>query len=1306
MTDKSLDEISAEIDTALANPKVKGVSADIPFAPVDNVIEEFRHPEYKSDLEIPPEHPSTLSRYAHETGKYNFLAEIYENHEKQKAFDVGVEEVPQSWHPGDKRDYYISTSSEYWPVIFNAKGPKEQAKRFQWALAKTAEDDLYKDDTFGQKAVGFVGGGLILNPINALPFAAVARSVKYGTAMVDAALVNTPSIVGTAAIDAGAKYATDPDMTKNDFLDTAYIDTVAGLAFIGLGAGIGRGYEGGKLWANRRTQNLNSKGISLEFKLNNKSEITGYDAVLNNHSVGAAESGFSEEALLIAQEEADAAFKRGGLFFIPGVTKAASLLSNYVRGTSSKFPTVAKVMQRMASSSIATTGGRGNMNLENTFEDLKMISDASITQNSAWIKGKRAEYYGMTLFGKAKDNLHKFFSKGKQPLDQFDVEVATTLASNQPHISPIINEVANSVKKDWESAIKAYQRAHDFPEEIQPTLTAKGYFPHNWDREELAINKSGYINLSVATAKTGDAVIERLNGPLQAIDKEIYELERRIRKGTNLESSRVRKKEAVKERRDILANIDRELRDNPNYHKLLVERIHLSSPEAKDLKALFKPIKEMRKQNKIEKNKARELEKKRKKLIAELEKPAGPNVPTPEYMADHQQLTSMITDLEKEIIKVKLNANKFERDAQNAVNELANNARAGKLNPAFFRLHPVSKKVVFRNPNKSPKFRPVFEDVEQMREVAESTWVSLSGLSDKQLAAAHTNELTGQYIASPVKKRSIMLNTEDLIQHGFIRTKIDRVYHDYLRSLSTSTLFEESMRNLNQTNTKIVQTIKTSSGTEEIENFNLIEGEPLTRGEQAVFNGMAKDFNTHYQALENKKLPPKKLRKEQVKLIKEFSADKQFMKEFLLVMQGRNNSNLNPTTKKVFAAMRDLAASVRLGNVPLTQITDLMANTFKHGMIPFIRDGLGPAIKTFNGRLGTKNAKHYRQVASEAHLALEQQMDSMLQKFDGYDTFSDQAPLPIIGSTIRNAAIWSQRFSLANTVENFNQSLTAQIAQSKIVQFMEQYKKGKLSQNKINDLERLGIHPDKWADQFVEQSEKFGKKGIFGGRQSYFYEWDNDAAKVKMANAVFIATRDTIIKRGRSDLPLWLNNEYLGVISQFMGWSFAAFNRYTIPLLQRGEANMILGTAAMSLTASTEGMLRKWSRGEEVDLEDENFIAESLGNSAVTSIIYKAAMFSNLFLSTEALEKLKNDKYRGFSFMGAVSGPAFGVLDDYLKATTMFTTQQLNKKEFSRLVLSLPGTQSWMFRRLQNQFIDAVTDGWPETRQDARDLQK
>src|SRR5690606_24894293 len=118
---------------------------------------------------------------------------------------------------------------------------------------------------------------------------------------------------------------------------------------------------------------------------------------------------------------------------------------------------------------------------------------------------------------------------------------------------------------------------------------------------------------------------------------------------------------------------------------------------------------------------------------------------------------------------------------------------------------------------------------------------------------------------------------------------------------------------------------------------------------------------------------------------------KQFVTDLIDTMLGKNHDR--KSIRNAAKNIRNLAASTRLGFVPLTQISDMMGNVFKHGIYRFIRDGFAPSLATLNGKLGTKGAENFRRVASEANLALDHFRSGMVKKFYGHDSYGDLAPM-------------------------------------------------------------------------------------------------------------------------------------------------------------------------------------------------------------------------------------------------------------------------------------------------------------------------
>lgn len=1284
MDKEELDKVQAEIHTAFAarNPVVLNTnvinstnnkSTTVNFEPFNDYkyTPKPDNTSYKAG-----ESPGIFEGIAHEYGQWSTIGQVYQSYEKGQALkpensiydNPSYDLIPDNWTSVDDRDKYLNVSRNYWDTLQQSKSPKDLEARYNWAREQMAKEEYYSRGSIIQKIVSKslgIPGGIVLDPANLVPIAASMKYLKLSQNVLIGMTKAAPAIGLIEGTKESLKYLNDPDLSVNEAGYNALRDTLAGTFLIGGMAGLGRGWEGFKLYQVRQAQNLAFDGIGAKFKLNDKAQIIGYEAApVGNRSISAAE-------LSHAQEYFDSSFAKTGLFWFPKVTNLFGLASPIVRGLNSSYGTIRSLTNRLVDHDISTIGGNKHIPDAMSFEKRIMNIEGDAASFGNNMEGLRKQYNGIDLTFDEEESLKKLNSNlnKKDPYDpsSFGRRVASAVINDSSDESLQINEA----KKMWDDfAAKywgRYQRAMGFSEETLPLANAKGYLTQVYNRMQMASDKDGWISAVSKGLEEQDAIITSLSKPLNELESQIKAIKADILSGKDLERSRQELSDLRAQKRVERNKLITTLRDNPDHNLLLRERNLLNSDEAKGLKELLKPMKDLEKLHVKAKKSITLLKKKRASQVKNIEAERPEGMSNEILRKQHEEIKAEIDRLDSEIIKVQSEADKFEGMILDERANLSGRAMNGELPESYFYRHHETGFINFRDPNALPKFRPLYEDEEARRFEGESLWTSIMNLSDEEVMTRQMDNLQGIMKENPVHKRSVMLPSSLFLDNNFLVTDLPAIAHNYAMGLGRAAAMQESLSGMGFSR-------------------NGIDG---------VYEALGHEFQKNIQALGD--LNSKENAKKLIKINHEYNKQKEFADNLFHAMLGKKQELKK--VRQLSATIRNLAASTRLGFVPLTQVTDMMGNIFKHGIYRFIRDGFAPSLMTLNGKLGTKGAENFRRVASEANLALEHFRGGMVKKFYGHDAYGDLAPTNRASAFLEKAAHVSGNLSGTNYIENMNQRLTANIVQSKIMDMMSRYIDGSISKSQLKELDRIGLQPEVWAKQFMEQFSKYGEKGVFGGHQSYYYNWDDAPAKVKMSNAIFNATRNTIIRRGKADMPFLFNNEVLSLVTQFMGWGFAAFNRYTVPLLQRFEANQITGTVAMAMIASMEGVTRKLARGEEVDMDNENFIAESFSNSAPFAMLYKSAMFANKFMDNDFLTSMQNDKQRAISQLGMVSGAGFGVIKDYAALLSMIGTGQYNKNDIAKAVRAIPGIQTWYTYQLQQKFIDAVTEGLPERKE-------
>src|SRR5690606_21629431 len=146
-------------------------------------------------------------------------------------------------------------------------------------------------------------------------------------------------------------------------------------------------------------------------------------------------------------------------------------------------------------------------------------------------------------------------------------------------------------------------------------------------------------------------------------------------------------------------------------------------------------------------------------------------------------------------------------------------------------------------------------------------------------------------------------------------------------------------------------------------------------------------------------------------------------------------------------AVKDFAASTKLGGVPISQVTDIGAIILKHGVWPYLRDGLKPFIQSMNGYLEGENAEAFKRNAADAHLSLQHMDNGYSAKYYDNGSVGDVPIATHLESGLEKIGHLSGNFFGTNFIENANQRIVAGIMQSKIMRHMYEFQNGTLSKN-------------------------------------------------------------------------------------------------------------------------------------------------------------------------------------------------------------------------------------------------------------------
>lgn len=1210
------------------------------------------------------------------------LISDYQKHQALKAPNIDAESpaadiIPENWSSMDNEDLFKQTSRKYWDLLQMAKSPGDQEARLKYAQLKQKEDEYFANGSWFQKLVSYgvgVPAGLIVDWPTLLPWAQAVKYAKISQNILYNAPRDAALIAGISGIEEAGRYALDPDKTLGDVAENTFYDTLAGTFMMGAGHGLSAAYRGHNL---KRTApqafKANSDGVEVGFNLTEDGEIINANAKsAPNESIGAAR--VSNDDLFYSSK-----FNQSGLFVVPKIAGAFSKASPVMRGLTSGYGAVNHFTNAMVSHSINTIGGKKTIPQGMSFQDRMFQLEGQSTKFGLEMEGLRKQYNGIELTGTEEESLKKLNStlNKKQPDDpaSFGYQVALATITKQNHEALQVNEAKTAWGNFTNSIRTRWLNAHGYDQTNVGHWHDEGYFSRVYNRYQISRNKNDFIKFGVTELKEQDEIIKGVMKPLDDIEADIKYLEERILTGNNLETNRAILAQAKESRKQIVDKLHTELRDDSS-HILMLDEAPLSSEDSKGLSALLQPLEKLKGERSELQALVSKAKSERSRLKQKMTKVSSKKKTPEQIQAAFERDRARMDEIEASIKEHEANLNAKESEILNEDARLNSQATSGEIPKTWFFKDAESGFIHFKDPNARPKFRPLYRDHEHMEEEVNGLWETLMNLSDDEIAQQSMSGVHDFFQNNAARKRSVMFRTKNLLTGGWLSTDLPAMAHNYAMSMGKSAALEESLSQF-----------KTRFGT--------------STGLEGVYKSLRDDHTKRLSAIDS--LPEKKQKKAKDKEFRDYDKNKKFVSNLQDALMGKATGSRE--IMQFAKVLKNSAAYSKLGFVSLTQLSDMGATMFKFGPYAYFRDGFGPAVATMNGLVKTKNSIQRREMISEALIGVEGFRTNMTKKFYGADPYNDITPnssvVRYIDDFTKSAAQVTTKYTGMNWLENFNRYNTAAIAQSRIMKLMDRAAEGRLSERQRRNLSLLGIEAEDWAPTFMEQFKAHGEKGIAGGYQSNYHLWEDTAAKNKMAQAMLMAVNDTIVKRQVGNEPFWVSNPMMSLVTQFMGWGFSAFNRYTIPFLQRADAHMVIGTISMGLIGSLEECLRKWARGEEVDLDSDKLIIGAFSNSAPFTMLYKAAMMSNVLMESKTLESLKNDKQRGILALGMIGGPAFGWAKDFTTGLQMFGTGKFNQDGLKKFARTVPGTQWWWTYQASNAFLGKLTEGLPRTKEQA-----
>jgi len=1179
--------------------------------------------------------------------------------------------VPDDFNPMDYK-YLKDYPPIYWDTISEGQSPNDVAARQQYVLKKQTEEEEYNNGSFAANLIGGFAGAAT-SPSSWIPFAAGVKYASLAENVVKGVLKAAPTVALQTVAHEGFMQATEAGGNLSDFAINSLRDTAYGAAFIAGGAGLGAAFRGGKLWNTRKMANIIGEGIDVNPVLDEATgSVTGYRAE--------AGSGYALSAAKVEQAQAfvDTAMHQGFMFGIPGVQKLSGnsiLGSPIIKGLSSRFGTIRQFTDFMASHSVITKSVLdGNARPDSAEDVMSKINAGAVNFNLVY-RGHFLEENGIEgghNVTNATKALKQRALKGQTTSwEDFNYKVVDATITQEFNQSKSINAASKLYTKYTDSIYEEIQRVRGFDPEILSPINARGYFTQNMDTIALVKYKDKFRQVVADEFKKQDLVLEEITRPLEKAQQFLNQLEEHKLSGQAFDRSAANEIRDARTRvQDAQREIERRARDDESVAILLEDRNFVTMADAEKIRELHTPIREM--ENEVKKQKS--VISKLKSNLSSSKSSAKKNVTkeaTIRNIEKMKQLEQEIKDAE-ELLQTHLN------EVDNLTDELHQRAHKGEIDKKLF--VKDQNVIKFRNPDEWARFRKPFANDQARIDAAEAQRNLYLNNTTEQIQQSILGSMMPSLFANPLNKRTFLIPAKVLNDARFIASDVPRAAASYAKALGRHIALGRVFKDV-----------------------NIIEGE---HGPLGMVRILSEEHTKIEKEIENNpKLTQQQREKERIKLQKDFDSAKLFMKQMTDTFMGRTNASA--AQLRFTRAVKNFAASTKLGGVPISQVADIGAIILKHGVWPYLREGLLPFIKTLNGYVDSELSEAQRRNSADAHLSLQHLDNGYSAKYYDAGSVGDVPIATHLESALEKVGHLSGNFFGTNFIDNANQRIVAGIMQSKIMRHMYEFRDGTLSKNDELALLQYGLDPKEWSERFIDSFEKStGWKEKTGAFQSKYWEWHDDAVVARMASTIRRGVYDTIIQKGLFTSPFWTNNPILGMIFMFHGWGFSAFNRYTVPMMQRPDAMKLQGIIFMLGIGALTDPMRNLANGKKFDTENEKTwfgkAFETVSNSGVLGHTTDMLQTFNKLLDGHLLPS-STVRYQGWNKF-SVLGPAAGIADDLASLLKVGLTGKLAKPDVRKGARLIPLSGMIGLRPLLNHWINGLNlpdkhseaNGWGE----------
>ncbi len=624
-----------------------------------------------------------------------------------------------------------------------------------------------------------------------------------------------------------------------------------------------------------------------------------------------------------------------------------------------------------------------------------------------------------------------------------------------------------------------------------------------------------------------------------------------------------------------------------------------------------------------------------------------------EQLETLQKLQKPMTDLNKRIANAieelpgltrneqkasRLRIKQMRNEVKKFYDNLVAQAQRGEIDNALF--YTENGQIKFHSIEPDLTFRDTYATVDAMVAQAKGWYDAILGLTPEQLTQNMLTGISGGAITSPIKTRSVLIPDLDLLEAGFLNSDLEKSVNIYTQSLAKKIAIKQVFADMDW-NKGAIDMLESLKFERDAKIDAITKNRERTPARDKEVEAINKQFNKAKSQIE--------------------SAYNYYM----------GNTQMNAKEVAFTRGTRNWTAITMLGKVPLLQGGELFAMVFKQRLWPTITGGMLPLIRSFNSKAARAEMKAN---ASHARVGLELELGHFSNAmFEG--SVTDDIAGTVFGRYLQRTAEASQSIFLTSQITNSLQRLSANITQSRVMSDMFAMAKGTLSKADQKRLLINGINPKDYQ-LFIDAYKQAGGYSLHGGHVSKWYVWENAAVRNQMRRAIQNDITGSLLTAGLLDKPLWMRNSVLGMPFQFMGYMYAAFNKFTVPLFQSPDASKILGSMMMIAYGAMVEPMRAYQKGNpfEIDTEKEwdKWFVDGLLNSQVLGFPLEYVQTADALVQFPFLDRYRQDKFRRRSVQGLLTGPLGGLASNIVDSVQMFSDGKISQQGLIKFLHTLP----------------------------------